>query len=110
MKALSYGVHVRNCLCYRDKPPAMQHPDGGEDPGCTRLQAAVMAILSDIHAAWLALADRDIAEANRLLVKWVELYRDNDCECGCHGIPEREPWPCGACGYPWEHKPIVEGV
>jgi hypothetical protein len=34
------------------------------------------AMLADIHAAWLALADSDIDEADRLLVKWVNVYRD----------------------------------
>ena len=31
-------VHILNCLCYRDKPPAMQQPDGGEDIGCLMLR------------------------------------------------------------------------
>lgn len=95
-------VHILNCLCWRDKPPAMEQPDGGEDIGClmlrerlikeniiqlnqeepgffgraaARLQKQNKAMLDDIHSAWLALAESDINEANRLLVKWVEVYR-----------------------------------
>lgn len=68
-------VHVRNCLCYRDKPPAMGYAEGGADPGCVMLHDALMSLLSDIHSAWLALADSDIDAADRLLIKWIELYR-----------------------------------
>jgi hypothetical protein len=32
-------------------------------------------ILGDIHQAWLALADSDIDEADRLLIKWVNVYK-----------------------------------
>jgi hypothetical protein len=34
-------------------------------------------ILSDVYAAWLALGDSNIDESNRLLIKWVNLYKEN---------------------------------
>lgn len=35
-------------------------------------------MLEDIHSAWLALADGDIDKADRLLVKWVSIYREKE--------------------------------
>lgn len=37
------GGHVMNCLCYRDKPPAMGYAEGGEDPGCVMFVQRIRA-------------------------------------------------------------------
>ena len=48
-----------------------------------RLQKQEKAMLADIYAAWLALADSDIEEADRLLIKWVEIYRTRKGDRAC---------------------------
>ena len=40
-----------------------------------RLQIQQNNMLADIHSVWLALADSNVDEADRLLIKWVNLYR-----------------------------------
>ena len=72
---------------------ACMHPDCGKpraychehslaerdiEPGffgraAARLQRERGSMLEDIHKAWLALADSDIEEAERLLIKWVKV-------------------------------------
>ena len=84
-------LHILNCLCWRDKPPAMGQPDGGEDIGCLMLRKRIRRLEYTDEAQDMS-ANKEIAFVWRLAE-----YFANQRNCNNDGGGLGEPCLCARC-------------